>query len=120
MGGWIALLLAETARDSGRVAGLVLIAPAYDMTRALMWDRWSKAARRELTAIGVHLQPSDYSDEPYPITRALIEDGDRHLFGDRLIETGCPVPFSRASPTPTCRGATRRTSSRTSPPTTWC
>ena len=25
------------------------------------------------------------------ITRSLIEDGDLHLFGERLIETGCPV-----------------------------
>ena len=91
MGGWIALLLAERLAGSGRLAGLVLIAPAVDMTRKLMWDTWSKKARQELEATGVYLQPSDYSDEPYPITRALIEDGDTHLFGDRLIETGCPV-----------------------------
>jgi alpha-beta hydrolase superfamily lysophospholipase len=40
---------------------------------------------------GVWLKPSPYADEPYPITRKLIEDGDRHLIGERLIETGCPV-----------------------------
>lgn len=91
MGGWIALLLAEALRDSGRVAGLVLIAPAVDMTRALMWDTWSKTAQNVLAKTGVYLRPSEYSDEPYPITRALIEDGDRHLFGERLIEPGCPV-----------------------------
>lgn len=91
MGGWIALLLAEALRHSGRVAGLVLIAPAFDMTRTLMWDTWSKTARKSLTATGVYLRPSEYSDEPYPITRALIEDGDNHLFGARLIEVGCPV-----------------------------
>ena len=91
MGGWIALRLAESLRDSGRVAGLVLIAPAVDMTRALMWDTWSKTARKALMATGAYLRPSEYSDEPYPVTRALIEDGDKHLFGDRLIEVGCPV-----------------------------
>jgi pimeloyl-ACP methyl ester carboxylesterase len=115
MGGWIALLLAQVLRDSGRpsspsgrslssglsatrvgpsaplVAGLVLIAPAVDMTRALMWDTWSKSARKTLMASGVYLRPSECSDERYAITRALIEDGDRHLFGDRLIEVGCPV-----------------------------
>jgi alpha-beta hydrolase superfamily lysophospholipase len=91
MGGWIALLLAEALRDTGRVAGLVLIAPAVDMTRTLMWDTWSRSARKALMATGVYLRPSEYSDEPYPITRALIEDGDRHLLGDRLIEVGCPV-----------------------------
>jgi pimeloyl-ACP methyl ester carboxylesterase len=91
MGGWIALLLAESLRDSGRVAGLVLIAPAVDMTRALMWDTWSKTAQKTLMSGGVYLRRSEYSEEPYPITRALIEDGDRHLFGERLIEVGCPV-----------------------------
>ena len=91
MGGWIALRLAESLRDSGRVAGLVLIAPAVDMTRALMWDTWSKTARKALMATGAYFRPSEYSDEPYPVTRALIEDGDKHLFGDRLIEVGCPV-----------------------------
>ena len=91
MGGWIALLLAETLRETRRVAGLVLIAPAADMTRALMWNTWSKSAQKALMSTGVYLRPSEYSDEPYPITRGLIEDGDRHLFGDRLIEVGCPV-----------------------------
>ncbi len=91
MGGWIALLLAEAARATGRVAGIVLIAPAVDMTRKLMWDTWSKKARKEMETTGAYRQPSDYSDEPYLITRGLIEDGDAHLFGARLIETGCPV-----------------------------
>ena len=91
MGGWLALLLAEARRESGRVAGMVLIAPAVDMTRALLWDRWSKKARATLEKTGLYLQPSGYSEQPYAITRALIEDGDRHLFGDRLIEPGCPV-----------------------------
>jgi pimeloyl-ACP methyl ester carboxylesterase len=91
MGGWFALLLAERLAGSGQVAGLVLLAPAVDMTRKLIWDAMDAAARRELETAGVFLVPSDYSDEPYPITRGLVEDGDAHLFGDRLIETGCPV-----------------------------
>jgi pimeloyl-ACP methyl ester carboxylesterase len=91
MGGWIALLLAAARRDTRRVAGLVLIAPAWDMTRALMWERWSKKARKEFQATGLHFARSEYSAEPDPITRALIEDGDRHLIGERLIETGCAV-----------------------------
>jgi len=96
MGGWLALLLCEAHRaavgaEASRIAGLVLIAPAVDMTRALMWAAMPKKARKELTGTGVYVAPSDYDDEGYVITRALIEDGDRHLFGDRLIETGCPV-----------------------------
>jgi pimeloyl-ACP methyl ester carboxylesterase len=96
MGGWLALLLADRERraagnGSSRVAGLVLVAPAVDMTRELMWAEMKPAARKELMATGAWRKPSDYSDEPYLVTRALIEDGDRHLFGERLIETGCPV-----------------------------
>lgn len=96
MGGWLALLLTEAHRasvggDHSRIAGLVLIAPAVDMTRDLMWAEMDTAARDQLTTTGRWLKPSEYSDEPYLITRDLIEDGDLHLFGDRLIETGCPV-----------------------------
>ena len=68
--------LAAARRESARVAGLVLIAPAWDMTRALMWDRWSKKARKEFEATGLHFARSEYSAEPDPISRALIEDGD--------------------------------------------
>jgi pimeloyl-ACP methyl ester carboxylesterase len=96
MGGWLALLLNEAHRasvgnDHSRVGGLLLIAPAVDMTRDLMWAKMDEAARQELLSKGVWREPSEYSDEPYLITKALIDDGDLHIFGDRLIETGCPV-----------------------------
>ena len=92
MGGWIALLLAAAERErSRRIAGLVLIAPAVDMTKALMWDPMPNAARKELAEAGIYHAPNPYGGEPTPITKALIEDGERHLFGDRLIEVGCPV-----------------------------
>ena len=96
MGGWLALLLTEAHRAAAgpgksRIGGIVLIAPAVDMTRALMWAGMDEAARETLMTSGAWLRPSDYSEEPYPITRALIEDGDKHLFASRLIETGCPV-----------------------------
>jgi len=96
MGGWLALLLSEAHRASSgptrsRIAGLVLIAPAIDMTRKLMWTEMDEAAQVQLMNTGIWRKPSDYSDEPYLITKALIEDGDLHLFGERLIETNCPV-----------------------------
>ena len=34
---------------------------------------------------------SEYSPVPDIITSALIEDGEKHLFGEQPIETGCPV-----------------------------
>ncbi|HEY7384083.1 MAG TPA: alpha/beta hydrolase [Beijerinckiaceae bacterium] len=94
MGGWLALLAARELRrrDPGRgPAGLVLIAPAIDFTERLMWQQFSPEAQRAILEQGLYLRPSLYSPDPYPITRALIEDGRRHLLLDRTIETGCPV-----------------------------
>jgi pimeloyl-ACP methyl ester carboxylesterase len=95
MGGWIALLLVRewrrVPRSKASIAGLVLIAPAADFTEALMWKRFPDEIRREIETQGVWKRPSQYSDQPYPITRGLIEDGRRHLLLGGLIETGCPV-----------------------------
>ncbi len=95
MGGWLALLLMrELARrpaPPATVAGLVLIAPAVDFTEELMWKRFPPEVKREIERNGVWARPSQYSEEPYPITRELIEDGRRHLLLEGMIETGCPV-----------------------------
>jgi pimeloyl-ACP methyl ester carboxylesterase len=94
MGGWIALLLARKLLKDGirdRLAGMILIAPAVDMTKVLMWDLFDDAARAAIMDKGFYAQPSDYSDGPYVLTRALIQDGKKHLFGAKPIETGCPV-----------------------------
>jgi hypothetical protein len=70
---------------------MVLIAPAVDFTEELMWKRFPAAVKRELEQQGVWMRPSEYSAEPYPITRHLIEEGRNHLLLGGLIETGCPV-----------------------------
>lgn len=96
MGGWIALLLArahlaEMGPEASRIAGLVLIAPAADMTERLIWNDVKPEIRRAIEEHGVYMSPSAYGDGPYPITRALIEDGRKHLIMGGPIETGCPV-----------------------------
>ena len=73
------------------IAGMVLIAPAVDFTEELMWKQFSSVIRREIEQKGQWMRPSEYGEEPYPITRRLIEDGRKHLLLDGLIETGCPV-----------------------------
>jgi alpha-beta hydrolase superfamily lysophospholipase len=93
MGGWIALLLARhlaRARRSQELAGLVLIAPAFDMTETLMWRELPQAAKDEIAAKGVTYVPSAYAD-PYPITRHLIEEGRSHLIEGYPFDPGCPV-----------------------------
>ena len=56
MGGWIALLLAQRLEERGdadRLAGMVLLAPAFDMTKDLMWDAMSPAERRRIKTDGL-------------------------------------------------------------------
>lgn len=94
MGGWLALLLARALtanKDAAAIAGMVLIAPAVDFTEELMWKQFSDATKCEIEETGRWLRSSEYGDEPYPITRGLIEDGRNHLLLGGLIETGCPV-----------------------------
>jgi pimeloyl-ACP methyl ester carboxylesterase len=95
MGGWLALLLvrelARRAISTASVAGVVLIAPAVDFTEELLWKRFSPTLKREIEEAGVIARPSAYADEPYRITRALIEEGRQHLLLTGMIETGCPV-----------------------------
>jgi pimeloyl-ACP methyl ester carboxylesterase len=88
MGGWIGLL-AALARPY-RVAALVGIAAAPDFTEALMWQAMTFAERATLMRDGILDVPSEYGG-PYPITRALIEDGRTHLVLDAPIGIDCPV-----------------------------
>jgi pimeloyl-ACP methyl ester carboxylesterase len=93
MGGWIALLLArklaqENARK--RLAGLVLIAPAWDMTERLMWHQMTPEIKATIKRDGVYYEPSLYGD-PYPITKHLIEEGRQHLIGVDTLNLDLPV-----------------------------
>ena len=103
MGGWMALLLARELgkRPDSRasLAGLVLIAPAPDFTELLMWNGFSPEVKRQIETSGVWLRPSEYG-EPYPITRALIEEGRNHLLLGSAIEVGCPVRILQGAQDP--------------------
>jgi len=103
MGGWMALLLArELAKRGGNrasLAGLILIAPAPDFTELLMWNGFSPEVKREIETKGVWLRPSQYG-EPYPITRALIEEGRNHLLLGSAIDVGCPVRILQGAQDP--------------------
>ena len=103
MGGWMALLLArELAKRPGcraSLAGLVLIAPAPDFTEQLMWNGFPPEVKQAIESKGVWLRPSEYG-EPYPITRALIEEGRNHLLLGGAIEVGCPVRILQGAQDP--------------------
>ncbi|MEM9048290.1 MAG: alpha/beta hydrolase [Pseudomonadota bacterium] len=87
MGGWIALLCAR--QRPARIAGLVGISAAPDFTEDSIWTGLSEAQRMALMRDGQFALPSDYADEPYIITRRLIEDGRRHL----VLRDALALPF---------------------------
>ena len=95
MGAWIALLLVRALRQrqasEATVAGLVLIAPAVDFTEVLMWQQFPRKVKREIEEKGFWERPSAYSEEPYRITKRLIDEGRNHLLLGDTVETGCPV-----------------------------
>ncbi|MDX5361195.1 MAG: alpha/beta hydrolase [Alphaproteobacteria bacterium] len=89
MGGWIALHAALALPHA--VRGLVGIAAAPDFTEDLMWAEFSEDIRAQIMETGVYHEPSEYSDEPYAITRLLIEDGRKHLLLRAPIPLDIPV-----------------------------
>jgi len=94
MGGWIALLMARyfaTKGTQNRLAGLVLLAPAVDFTETLIWARLDEPTRCSIMENGFWARPSDYSPEPTPITRRLIEEGRQHLLFGNIIRSYAPV-----------------------------
>jgi pimeloyl-ACP methyl ester carboxylesterase len=89
MGGWLALLLA--IEKPKRVAGIIGLAAAPDFTEYLIWEKLTKAQQEEIQRKGKIMVPSDMGEEPYPITRKLIEDGRAHLLLHKEIPVYCPV-----------------------------
>lgn len=89
MGGWIALLIAREMPE--KVAGIVTVAAAPDFTEDGMWAEFSEAQRREVMEAGQVALPSDYSDEPYIITRRLIEEGRARLVLRSALSLPMPV-----------------------------
>ncbi|PCJ76322.1 MAG: alpha/beta hydrolase [Rhodobacteraceae bacterium] len=87
MGGWISLLVCRAMPE--KVCGLVGIAAAPDFTEDSMWANFDADQRRAILEDGRLELPSDYSDEPYIITKKLIEDGRDQL----VLRTPLSLPF---------------------------
>ena len=85
MGGWIGALLTKRL---ARVVGFVGIAAAPDFTEDGFWAGFSEAEREQVVTEGRIDLPSDY-DEPYIVTRALIEDGRKNL----VLRSPLPMPY---------------------------
>ena len=90
MGGWISLLAARAMTE--RVAGMVTIAAAPDFTEDSMWAGFDAQQRTQLETEGRIALPSEY-DEPYVITRKLIEEGRNQLVLRQPLYLPFPVRF---------------------------
>ncbi len=91
MGGWMALLCARAMPE--RVAGMVTIAAAPDFTEDGMWAAFTDAQRGELLEKGQIALPSEYSDQPYVVTRRLIDEGRTRLVLRTPLSLPMPVRF---------------------------
>lgn len=94
MGAWIALRMVQElhkAGEGGRLAGLLLLAPAPDFTADLMEPQLTDEQKRDLEEKGYFEEPSEYSPEPNVYTKALFEDGRANRVMTGLIDTHCPV-----------------------------
>lgn len=87
MGGWMALLLARAMPE--RIAGLVGIAAAPDFTEDSMWADATPEQRVALERDGQIALPTEYGDEPYIITRRLVEEGRDNL----VLRSPLALPF---------------------------
>jgi len=91
MGGWIALLMAK--RIAQKIAGLVGIAAAPDFTEDSMWAGFSDGQKDAIMSNGHLALENDYSDEPYIITKKLIEDGRNQLVLHDQLNLPFPARF---------------------------
>ena len=91
MGGWLMTHVVLVLGDA--VKGMVGVAAAPDFTTDLMEKELSDTQRAELEQQGVTYVPSCMEGAPYPITKALIEDGKKQclLQRDGLLPIHCPV-----------------------------
>ena len=89
MGGWI-MLLAALARPEN-IVGLVGIAAAPDFTEDLLIKNFSESQLDQLQKNGYVKIPNCYNEEPYIISKALLDEGQKHLLLKDEIPIDCPV-----------------------------
>ena len=89
MGAWM-MLLAALARPE-RVKGLVGVASGPDFTDGFKKHRLTEELKGELDERGYIMHPPNIWEEPYPITKKLLDEGDNHLLLRGEIDVACPV-----------------------------
>lgn len=89
MGAWM-MLLTALARPE-RVKGLVGVASGPDFTAGFKKHRLTEEMERELDERGYVLHAPNIWEEPYPITKKLLDEAENHLLLRGEIDVTCPV-----------------------------
>ena len=89
MGGWISLLLGNLRPK--RIMAFIGVATAPDFTETSMWANLDVNARNKLNKFGKVEIDSNYSDEPYIVTKKLIEDGRSNLIMNTPLLSPFPI-----------------------------
>lgn len=95
MGAWIMLLVAIARPD--RVAAMIGIAAAVDMTERLIKPSLDGRRRRELSDLGATRLRSEYDPQGYLIGRQLLTEGRSHLLLDAPIPVDAPLRLLHGS-----------------------
>ena len=88
MGGWISLL--ASLRRKKRIKGMILIAPAIDMTERLIVESFSPEEKKQIKIKGYVDRFTEGYDESYRITNKLLDDGKKHLIMNKGINIDIP------------------------------
>ncbi|MFL2801401.1 MAG: alpha/beta fold hydrolase [Paracoccaceae bacterium] len=89
MGAWIAILLAKNRPN--KIHAMIGIAAAPDFTEDLMWNNFNDDEKQKILEDGILLQESQYSEEPYKISKNLIFNSKNCLVLREKLILGFPV-----------------------------
>ena len=89
MGGWIALLLAKNRPQ--KIHSIIGVAAAPDFTEDLIWKNFNENEKKRIIENGILLQESEYSDEPYKISRNLIFQSKKCLVLREKLNFNFPI-----------------------------
>lgn len=87
MGAWIAFLCARERK----IAGIVGISSAPDFTERRIWKQIGDEQKKALKEQGMFYAPACDGEDPYPITKQLIEEARDHLLLDAPIKVEAKV-----------------------------
>ena len=74
-----------------KIHSMIGIAAAPDFTEDLMWTNFSNNEKKRITEYGILFQESEYSNEPYKISKNLIFHSRSCLVLREKLDLGFPV-----------------------------